>query len=572
MKGRILCVLAACVAACAEASMVEETLTLDEGWNAVYIEATPTNPSATAFFADLPVTKASCYVSSVYAATAQLAADGTVIAQKPVSHLVWDARESAHATLERVVGGFCYLIYATNAASRTFLGEPQLPRVSWQVSEEGFATIAPVSIPAGEEVPSTRYFGDGPAGVVASRPYDAWGTDPAAPTFTPVNVFSGKPKVKGGRAYAFESEKAGEWAGVIDVSTELGGALEFSDGRSRASVTVRNASAESREVAVSLADSARPGDVAPVLHLFIAPSADEPSRWEAFSSTNLLLAAGESRTLAFQCDKSGLAAGESRAAVLSVSDLGGTKMRVRIPVKAASDTFAEGEAPYPAGLWVGTAKLVQVAQADGTLAAAGTPLSATVLLHVDAHGKATLLQRVAVARETDSNGVAHVALYKELSDVPAGRAGRRLSCVFIDTANRAVAAGAKAGGGASAFGEEVSFSFTVGERAKENPFRHTWHPDHDGKRADYSGNAPSGDVPENFIGPVKPESFSVTNRMVFAWADDNGLSTYQRTPDETTFGRLDWTLSGLRSEPIAMRGIFALRRMCAASIIRQSGE
>ena len=112
------------------------------------------------------------------------------------------------------------------------------------------------------------------------------------------------------------------------------------------------------------------------------------------------------------------------------------------------------------------------------------------------------------------------------------------------------------------------FRFTVGERSKENPFRHAWHPDHDGKKADYSGAAPSGDVPSNFIGSIKPESFSVTNRLTFVWADDNGRPTYSRTPDETTFGRLDWTLSGLRSEPIAIRGIFALKRVCSASEIR----
>lgn len=569
MKRRTLFVLAACTVVCAEASLVEETLTLNAGWNAVYLESTPTNPSASAFFADLPVTKASCYVSSVYAETAQLASDGTAISQKPVSHLVWDAREPAHSTLGQVAGGLCYLIYATNAASRTFLGEPQLPRVSWQVSEGGFATIAPVSIPAGEEVQSTRYFGDGPAATVASRPYDVRGTDPAAPEFTPVDVFSSKPKVKGGRAYAFDCEKAGEWPGVIDVSTELGGGLEFPDGRSRATLTVRNAGTESREVAVSLGNSARSGDVAPVLNLLVAATADALSRWEAFSSTNILLAAGESRMLVFQCDKSGLASGESRAAVLSVADLGGTKMRVRIPVKAEADTFAAGEAAYPAGLWVGTAKLVQVAGADGTLMSAAGEMKATVLLHVDAQGAATLLQRVAVAQETDSNGVSRVSLYRELADVPAGVTARRLSCVFMDTANRAVAAGTNAGGGASAFGDEITFRFTVGERSKENPFRHVWHPDHDGKSADYSGDAPSGDVPANFIGSIKPESFSITNKIVFAWSDDNGRPTYLRTPDETTFGRLDWTLSGLKREPIAIRGIFALKRVCAAAVVKE---
>ncbi len=548
--------------------VIEETLELNVGWNAVYIESTPSETvSADGFFADLPVTRAGCYVSSVYSDTAQLSADGTEISQKPVSYLVWDARDPLKSTLSRVVGGYCYMIYATNSATKTFLGVPQLPQVSWQVSSDGFATFAPVSIPAGEEVASTAYFGDGPAGTAASKPYNVWGTDAVAPEITPLNVFSTKPKIKGGKAYAFESESAAIWPGVIDVSTDIGGGLSFADGTDRASITVRNASSKDREIRLSLAASARAGDVAPGLFLFVPPTATELSRWEPFAATNVTLAAGESRVFSFQGDKSGLTAGATRAGVLAIEDLGGSKMRVRIPVTVAANTFPAGEAPYPAGLWVGTARMVQVAQADGTLAQAGGELKATVLLHVDAQGVPTLLQRVAVAQD-NSGDTLRTVLYGELADVPSGYAARRLSCVFIDTANRATAGGANADGSASEFGREMTFRFTVGERSKENPFRHAWHPDHDGKKADYSGAAPSGDVPSNFIGSIKPESFSVTNRLTFVWADDNGRPTYSRTPDETTFGRLDWTFSGLRSEPIAIRGIFALKRVCSASEIR----
>ena len=51
------------------ASYISETVSVGKGWNAVYIESTPESPDASAFFADLAVTKASCYISSVYSAT-----------------------------------------------------------------------------------------------------------------------------------------------------------------------------------------------------------------------------------------------------------------------------------------------------------------------------------------------------------------------------------------------------------------------------------------------------------------------------------------------------------------------
>ena len=567
MKRGLLLFCALCGAA-ATAGVVEETVTLANGWNAVYIESTPTNSDATAFWSSLPVAKASCYVSSVYSATTQLASDGTSISQKPVSHFVWDASEAADSTMKQIAGGCVYLVFATNAATKTFLGVPQVPHVSWQVSDGGFCTYAPVSIPAGETIASAVYFKDAPCGSdYAARPNSVWGTDPVAPRIAQKTVFARNPTVEGGKAYAFESSSAGEWPGVLGVSTGLGGGLDFSSGIGKDSFTLRNLSATNREIRVSLADSADTADVAPALFLFVPSAAGVPSHWEAFSSTNVVLEAGESRTFVFQCDKSGLAADDTRAAVMVVEDLGGTKMRVRFPVTAEADKFAEGEGAYPAGLWVGSAKILQVGDKEGNLMSVGKPLTATVLLHVGADGAMTLLQRVAVA-QAETNGSYRAELYKELADVPDGVTARRLSSVFIDTANRAVAASANTDASAPEFGREATFRFTVDERSKENPFRHSWHPDHDGKSADFSQDAPSGDVAANFIGSVKPESFSVTNTLVFAWKDDAGKPTYSATPDETTFGRLDWTLSGLRREPIWMRALFSLKRVSNASEIK----
>ena len=149
-------VLAALAVSRAAASVIEETLVLSNGWNAVYLESTPLESDASAFFGGLPVAKATCYRSGAYSRTAQLSSDGSEIAQQPVSHLVWDASAPDASTLGQVLGGQCYFIFATNAAQKTFQGTPCLPRTSWQVSDgdEGFATFAPVSVPAGTQVSS----------------------------------------------------------------------------------------------------------------------------------------------------------------------------------------------------------------------------------------------------------------------------------------------------------------------------------------------------------------------------------------------------------------------------------
>ena len=64
---------------------VEETMTLAKGWNAIYLESTPTNAACADFFAGSPVARVASYHSDAYSSTRQIADDGTEIAQKPIS-------------------------------------------------------------------------------------------------------------------------------------------------------------------------------------------------------------------------------------------------------------------------------------------------------------------------------------------------------------------------------------------------------------------------------------------------------------------------------------------------------
>ena len=68
---------------------VEETMTLEKGWNAVYLESTPTNAVCEDFFAGAPVERVASYYSDAYSSTRQIADDGSTIDQKPLSYRVW---------------------------------------------------------------------------------------------------------------------------------------------------------------------------------------------------------------------------------------------------------------------------------------------------------------------------------------------------------------------------------------------------------------------------------------------------------------------------------------------------
>ncbi len=286
----------------------------------------------------------------------------------------------------------------------------------------------------------------------------------------------------------------------------------------------------------------------------------------AGSSWEVELAPGESVMEVFAVDRLAMAEGQGDGAVLVVDDLSGSRMRVRVPVSVAATEGEEAGAKFPAGLWSGFIQLEAVSRLEDPLPvpAAGT-MKLSVMLHVAPDGSAKLLQRVAAGYDT--NGTPR--LFRELESVPADEVpnARRFSTVMMSIDEPVVEK--KEG----AFGDSLAFEWTVAERASDNPFRHAWHPDHDGKSADYSGQTPSGDDFGNYAQLIKPELWSISNRMVFSWHENNDPAkpaVFERTPEEKTWGFVEWTVGGLTAkEPIRSVGSFVLQRVFAAGEIEE---
>ena len=204
MTKRVLA-LAASVAAGlsfeAVASHVSETMTLSQGWNAIYLESTPTNATCADFFAGSPVVRVGSYHSDAYSATRQLAEDGTEVVQKPVSYTVWVEDDADASTMDTLIGGRAYLVYATNSWEKTFLGVPSAPQMTWRVAsaDSGFMNLAGVSVAPDASVTPKAYFGEGPFGT-AGTAYKIYGPDSSAPKFQSMKLFNSK--LAGGQAYA----------------------------------------------------------------------------------------------------------------------------------------------------------------------------------------------------------------------------------------------------------------------------------------------------------------------------------------------------------------------------------
>ena len=548
---------------------VRETLNLTNGWNAVYIESTPDNPVCEDFFRDTSVIAAAAYMSDADAGTAQYDTSGNEIVKPPIIFLQWNRGEKV-SSLQAIGGGGAYLLFATNTENIVFYGVPAAPKMTWRkvAASETNELFNLVGVSASSSSVSIKdYFGEGPFGLSKTERaiYALGGSDLNTPTLKNAEqaAFGRTTPIYSGKAYALTSTTSGEWPGVIGVQ---GSSVAFGPGANYASIRVQNCGTTNhtfRFTMVGSDDREATGEVLP-------PISRSLPRVDAFSEqqyTNVAESAAWTVTLApdeetdqvFSLDRSKLETGTEYGAILVIEDMGASKMRVRVPITVVASESSE-TVKFPVGLWSGFIQMETVSRLDDPLPVkAGGTLKMNVMMHVAANGTVKLLQRVAAG--VDTNGTPR--LFRELESVPPSvENARRYSTVMMSIDTPVVE-------GAGEFGKGLVFDWTVGERAADNPFRHAWHPDHDGKTADYKGETPSGDDLGNYAGIVKPELWSIGNRMEFSWHknnDPNADVDFEWTPAEKTYGFVTWTVSGLTAkEPIKSVGVFVLQRAIKAA-------
>lgn len=548
----------------AHAAHIEETMMLKNGWNAIYLESTPTNALCDAFFEGAPVERVASYQSDAYSSTRQIADDGSTIDQKPLSYRVWVPGDETASTLTALRGGCVYLIYAKDVWTTTFLGVPAAPRQTWRATsgETGFMNLVGVSADTNASMTAKAYFGEGPFGTANGIAYQIKGTKESEPTFS--KFLNARVTMQGGKAYALTATKDGDWPGVVGVQ---GDGVVFGTDANYASITVRNCGTTNHVFKFSISASADETELVP-------PLSRRLPRVDAISSPGYTNATEEAWTVelapdgiteqVFSIDRAQMTAGTKYGAILMIEDLGASRMRVRLPIAVVA--APENAVAYPVGLWVGEIALTKVSgmgEETPVPVEAGGTLRMNVMVHVDTNGICRLLQRVVAG--VDTNGV--MRLFKNLDNVPQEVENpRRISTVMMSVDTPVVAAA-----DGSAFGDDAAFSWTVAADARDNPFRHAWHPDHDGKTADYKGPAPSGDDFANYKNPVKPELWSISNRLVFSWHEQGNRdlpANFQYSANETTSGIVTWEVWGLSAKgPIRSVGTFSLKRVFKAKAL-----
>lgn len=538
-----------------------QTVQLNLGWNAIYLGVEPVDPRCEAVFADWPVSSVSLY--NMAHASAQYTENPSEPLSLSAEYLTWSPGLPAGAnSLNTVIAGNAYLIFATAQGTRVLTGRPAVPRIDWVTGTPATNVYNFVGFRQTSAATFGTYLAGAGFNMSKLTVYSVSGTSNAAPTYLSVGGFSGLSTalMVPGKAYLIACDKVSSFAGPVKVFPAGTAGLVFPATSSRQILRMKNDSGSNLTVTLTLTNSvAAPSGSMPLIPTLLY--FDSLTGWTNGVRPRILRA-GEEWTLPIALDRTGMIQYQLYGAVLVCSDTSGG--RVEIPLEAEYALPDQAHALWPAGLWVGKARLNQVSQVlgDGNInsgAKSGGSLDLRLILHVAVDGRCRLLQRVIIAGAEDTNGNWNASLYIDEKKVPAAVKTARISSVAFSVKNNITWDETY-----GSFGNRLRFTYIIADDDSVNPFRHPYHPDHDGLSYDFKTNAPSGNNPTNYIGEIKPELFSISNTVSLVWteAPAAGGSAALWNPSEKVAGDIYFQVDGLRKEgPIMMQGLFELKRV-----------
>ncbi len=544
-----------------------QTITLTKGWNAVYLQVEPANPRCEVVFADWPVTSVSLY--NMARAVAQFTESPDEPLNSAAEYLKWIPGASAGAnSLSAVIAGQAYLLYATAGCTRSLTGRPAVPRIDWVPGTNACNLV-------GFRQSGTAKFGsflDGSGFDLAKLSVNTVSGTNDSPTVLPLLGGLNTTPIVPGRAYFIACDKVSSFSGPVKVFPAGTGGIFFPSNSVYQTLRLKNEHGAPLTVTLGLINSAAAASGA-VPSLPSLQGFDYLEGWIPLTERSRTLQAGEEWTLPLALDRAGMAPGQAYGGVLVCADTAGG--RVEIPLEAEYGLTDPTHALWPSGLWVGKASLNQVSQVqgDGTVvdgAKAGGTLEFRLILHVDADKRCRLLQRVILAGAENTNGTWNASLYVDEKKVPPGMKSVRISSVAFGVKNTDMVWDETYGGSQGGFGKNLRFTYAIAADDSVNPFRHPYHPDHDGLDARFKTKLPTGDDSQNYIGAIKPELFSISNTVTLVWAEAPaaGNGSAQWNPSEKVSGSIEFQVDGLRREgAILMNGVFELRRISQVGVL-----
>lgn len=557
----------------AAAASVQQTFTLQPGWNAIHVEVEPEHPEIGTVFAGVPVMSVWRYKPDV--GGAQYIRDPAEGLENIEGWFGWFPQPRPEAFLSNLFlidGGTSYLVRIDGTATHevTIAGKPKFRAPRWLPNA---FTLTGLPVTASNGPSFSEYFeaSSAHAGQPIYRlaPNGQWQlvTSPASTVIEP------------GRAYWIRTEGNSSFQGPMQLVLDQGESLEFSAALDEIRVVLRNRSGAAGSFQIQrISNGAMPlqfRNEDPETREVGWPDLQDTLVLDAPVDKDVFLTLAAKRT-AFDADR--------MEEVLAITDengqrvllsVGGNTKQSLIATRVAGGKVLTAVNGF-AGLWVGDVLIDAVSQAQtgGTLpTATNRPFKQRFLIHVNASGEARLLKDVIQMWEegtmqpsaldptlmevdepgryvliTDKN---LIGLYSGATNVDGASVGIRYSTVAYDFSAPTLAFVGNFGPG-----NEISANVVVAPNLPTNPFLHKYHPDHDNLDA-------------NFLNAAA-EAYEVVRNVRFAFvaADPSGGST-PGWGDSLVGGTFSESITGLHKNPIFTSGQFRLRRVSAVPVLNQ---
>jgi len=574
-----------------QSQTIEQTFTLEPGWNAIHLRIQPNENAATpSEVFSLPGIE-SVWDWSPRESTLEFVQSPSELDVDDPAWLRWIPADPALTNLRYVRSNHAYLVHYTGAspADLTIVGRPVPGRIRW-IPDSFHLTGFPVSEAATQ---TFAQFFDGSEAHAAGLVYRLGADRQTWELVDPATTV-----IEAGRAYWVFTERGSDHPGSLEVRVPMGDRLAYGGAVVEQTVSIRNRSSVQKTVTIAAG-----GTDAGLLYVRNPdPTAPAGQEWLPLAR-DFVLPAGGSIAARIGFRRVGAAAG-SYAAVLNVDDAIGS--RVSFPVTATVSTMPSDLS----GLWVGDVRIDAVSGVHAYLRTcqecsprvdangdpvdcpekgqpappgethygvclhpegdprAGLPIvtdtsvplpvanpfSYRVLIHVDAFGQARLLKEVIQMRRGEGSAKpGELVLLTDDLAIPffapialrdGELVGRRISTPAYDFEGRSRSM-------SGTFGTELEVGIPLPADLPTNPFLHRFHPDHNALDEQFQ---PETGLPGHLT--EVPSALRLLS-FVFDPPDPDGLlSGYSEWG-----GRLFEEVVGLHKNTIVSTGVFALKRV-----------
>jgi len=552
----------------------DQTITLNPGWNSIYLEVQPEDYDPPSIFGGMEV--ASVWTWAQRQGSADYISDPSGPEWNQSQWLVWAPEGSSEhiaTNLHALFSGRAYMVHFTGSSPRSFTvsGVPNIEKIKWvpdSYNLTGFH-LDPVNPPS-----FAAYFAPSPAhtgqAMYRLQPNGHWAqVNPADP-------------MKAGEAYWVYTLGTSAYNGPLMVELPGNDGLDYDAFQQKYQVNVKNIGSPG---SITLEMLQTPTPVA-LNYRDTLDDAQETIVWPAFDAPLELDApTDQAMRVEFSVDRTSLQTNEA-SSVMEIRDGHGSRWLVPVKAKKTSrEAFT--------GLWIGNVQITAVSESQvGSLIPKPVyrPFTFRIMIHVDAFGQARLLKEVIQLWEdgtyvviNDASGnptplyeigdPGHYVLITDNSLIPNFQAagvsdgdpvGYRVSTAAYDFEGTDLAMG-----GMFDFMRTLTVELVLEPNHPTNPFFDKFHPDHN-------------NLDEHFL-PL-PEGFEEAFRIVrqfqlyFAELDPEGVEmgdgSWNNKPgwgSTIMGGDFSETISGVHKNDIVVQGTFRLNLVSTTDSLNPGG-